>query len=370
MSMKCRGKIGVLLDIFWTIGFMSAFAISLAYIPSLALHSADLRIASWRMFSALSGVLCIMASCVTALTFNSPRYLLMKRHFIEAKETLKHIYAINCSQHADNWPAAPEIDITDLIRPQFFNEERSPATCYEGIVRILKRVKILTLILIRKEYKHATYLLVCLKITLFPCLFTICILMSSVVKKLESVKYLEHTILSPNYMLSSEDILLVFKTFDDDHNQCLFEVKFLTFYLTLGFLLSATAGLILLYKTIEKFGRRKLLRISFFMCAVTSFAQVFSLHMYTRIIVSAVLSFFFAIAESILNVIAVESYPTRLRGTGNGFVHFFSAIVQGCMLAYLNLPCYVIFGIYSSFLIVGLILSSFVKDLRMKSMVE
>lgn len=33
----------------------------------------------------------------------------MKKRFVEAKETLRHMYAINCSQHADNWPVTMQV---------------------------------------------------------------------------------------------------------------------------------------------------------------------------------------------------------------------------------------------------------------------
>lgn len=86
-------------------------------VPSiLQMSKKEFRPSSWRILAAISGVPCLIVASFMTLLPSSPRYLIYQRRPIEALTVLKQIYAINNSQHADNFNVRAQFNTKKIGR--------------------------------------------------------------------------------------------------------------------------------------------------------------------------------------------------------------------------------------------------------------
>ncbi|CAG5075587.1 Similar to SV2B: Synaptic vesicle glycoprotein 2B (Homo sapiens), partial [Cotesia congregata] len=331
-----RGICLVLIDLLWSIGYVVSLSLSWILIPSIIkVLSKDFRPNSWRVLVGLGSAPCLIIAYLSNLLPPSPRYLLYRRRPQQALIVFQQMFAINNSQHINNFPSCNlnncvRSDEDDVDARYFFQILR------EFIFKTWKKIKLIY----SKNFIKCTLLFIFLRLFLFPGLIQIT----------QWTAYLSD---ETNYASSSNttcsidlrDIGLQFLNYCHEVNHVHFKHSLI---LSSSFIL-VISGLI---------------------GGISILVVIFGYHQDAKTIWSILFLSSFAIIHTTTSIKLLEHYPTSVRGTIWGFTLVLPYITSFLISFFAVIPCWMVIYVMLGLLIGAVLAVLPIPDLTNSPMKE
>ncbi|XP_034951996.1 synaptic vesicle glycoprotein 2B-like [Chelonus insularis] len=353
---KKRGSYLALIDLIWITGCVSTLGLSWSLVPSIIrMLENEFRPSSWRVLAGLGGAPSLIMACATSLLPPSLRYLLYRRQLQQALVVLQQMFAINNSQHANNFPLC---NLNNCVR----GDNDDPTINHyldlvrEFFLKIWRRI----IIICSPFFINNTLLFILSKLLLFPSFIWL------LIWKIHST----HQLISNQELLSNQTCTTHVGDMVSNFLHNCHEVRNSSFKHSLIFLSSFILGELFLIFGIDIIGRR----ISILTSGIVGGSAIICLIFTTRYDVEMALSIlflaFYSVIYTSINISILENYPTSVRGSIMGLTTVLPHVTSFFIKMFSQITCLKSTYAVASLLISATIATMPIPDLTNSPMQE
>ncbi|XP_017772907.1 PREDICTED: D-xylose-proton symporter-like [Nicrophorus vespilloides] len=354
-----RSKSIIFLDIFARLGTIVAVLISFSCMPVvIEYRGSSARLVSWRLLYGFTGFISVFTACVSALILESPRYLVYENRPAQAIFILSEIFAINKSKLATGYPLT-DVDLQGKIANFGINTERDIPHTFSSrrCFIILKRVRKSMIILMTKQFCGSIMLCSILKLATCLGLFLLMMMLT------KTMVYNDACLLDGMNWLHFEHPL-----YRDckDYNV---DISMYRDFLVLASV--SVVGHVMTIVFVSYVDRKYLVFSGLFLSGLLMLSLSFIGSSYTaRFVISCVAVIGFATADSALNVLTIEMFPTAIRGTSLGEIEILKHVAVTLLERFMVVQCKWIFVVFAALLEVGAIFSLALPKLKKRALYD